>query len=137
MIKKRSKVSSEFSTASMSDINFLLLIFFLVSTMFAVEKGLPMALPGKGSKTVKLKRDNVLNVQAYANGSIVIRGVGPVSVGEIKSVIERKLEANPKLVIVIETHPEADYGIMVDILDELRLARATKISLRTLRTSAE
>lgn len=137
MIKKRSKVSNELNLSSMSDINFLLLIFFLVSTMFAVEKGLPMALPGKGSKTVRLKRDNVLNVQAYANGSIVIRGVGPVSIGEIQSVIERKLALNPKLVIVIETHPDADYGIMIDILDELRLAKATKISLRTLKTGAE
>lgn len=137
MIKKRSKVSNELNLSSMSDINFLLLIFFLVSTMFAVEKGLPMALPGKGSKTVRLKRDNVLNVQAFANGSIVIRDVGPVSIDEIKSVIERKLALNPKLVIVIETHPDADYGIMIDILDELRLARATKISLRTLKLGAD
>jgi biopolymer transport protein ExbD len=135
MIKKRSKVSSEFNTASMSDINFLLLIFFLVSTMFAVEKGLPMALPGKGSQTVKLKRDNVLTIQAYENGSIVIRGTGPVTMREIQPIIEQKLIQNPKLVIVIETHPDADYGVMVDILDELRLAKATRISLRTLKTS--
>ncbi|MCK4350098.1 MAG: biopolymer transporter ExbD [Candidatus Krumholzibacteria bacterium] len=136
MIKKRSKVTSEFNTASMSDINFLLLIFFLVSTMFAVEKGLPMALPGKGSQTVKLKRDNVLAIQAYKNGSIVIRGTGPVNIREIKTIIEKKLLQNPKLVVVIETHPDADYGIMVDILDELRLAKATRISLRTLKTTS-
>jgi len=135
MIKKRSKVSSEFNTASMSDINFLLLIFFLVSTMFAVEKGLPMALPGKGSETVKLKRDNVLHIQAYENGSVVIRGTGPVTMKEIQPIIEQKLLQNPKLVIVIETHPDADYGIMIDILDELRLAKATRISLRTLKTT--
>jgi biopolymer transport protein ExbD len=134
MIKKRSKVSSEFSTASMSDINFLLLIFFLVSTMFAVEKGLPMALPGQQSKSVKLKRDNVLTIQAFANGSIVIRGTGPVGVRDLQNIIENKLIANPKLVIVIETHPEADYGLMIDILDELRLANAERISLRTLKS---
>ena len=133
MIKKRSKVTSEFNTASMSDINFLLLIFFLVSTMFAVEKGLPMALPGKGSQTVKLKRDNVLNIQAYENGSVVIKGTGPVGMKEIQPIIEQKLIQNPKLVIVIETEPNADYGLMIDILDELRLANATRISLRTLR----
>ncbi len=137
MIKKRSKVSSEFNTASMSDINFLLLIFFLVSTMFAVEKGLPMALPGKSSKTIKLKRDKVLNIQAFDNGSIVIRGTGPVNVRDIKAIIEQKLlEKGEKLVIVIETHPNADYGIMIDILDELRLAGAQVISLRTMRTGS-
>jgi biopolymer transport protein ExbD len=117
----------------MSDINFLLLIFFLVSTMFAVEKGLPMALPGKASQTVKLKRDNVLNIQAYENGSIVIREHGPVTLRELKPLIEQKLQGNEKLVIVIETAPNADYGLMIDILDELRLANATRISLRTLK----
>ncbi|MBN1886249.1 MAG: biopolymer transporter ExbD [Candidatus Krumholzibacteriota bacterium] len=132
MIKKRSKVSAEFSTASMSDINFLLLIFFLVTTMFAVEKGLPMSLPGKQSQTVKLKRDNVLAIQAFANGSIVIRGTGPVGLSDIKPIIEQKLMANPKLVIVIETDKQAAYGRMIDILDELRLAKASRISLRTL-----
>lgn len=133
MIRKRSKVSAEFSTASMSDINFLLLIFFLVSTMFAVEKGLPMALPGKTSPTVRLKREAVLNIQAFANGAIVIRGMGPVGLRDIKPIIEQKLIEKPKLVVVIETDANADYGIMVDILDELRLAKATRISLRTMR----
>lgn len=133
MIKKTSKVSSDFSASSMSDIIFQLLIFFLVSTMFAVEKGLPMALPGKASKTVKLKRDNVLNIQAHENGSIVIRGTGPVGLKDIKEIIERKLTLEPKLVVVVETHPDAEYGLMIDILDELRLASATRISLRTMK----
>jgi biopolymer transport protein ExbD len=135
MIKKRSKVTSEFSTASMSDINFLLLIFFLVSTMFAVEKGLPMALPGQQSKSVKLKKDNVLTIQAFANGSIMIKGTGPVGMSDLKEIIVNKLIANPKLVVVIETHPDAEYAVMIDILDELRLANAERISLRTMKGS--
>lgn len=124
MIKKGAKVSAEFSTASMSDINFLLLIFFLVTTMFAVEKGLPMALPGQQSKSVKLKKDNVVVIQAYANRSIVVRGSGPVRIEDLKRFVENKLIQNSKVVIVIETHPNADYGLMIDILDELRLANA-------------
>ena len=136
MIKRSSKVTSDFSTASMSDINFLLLIFFLVSTMFAVEKGLPMALPGQQSKSVKLKRDNVLTIQAFANGSIVIKGTGPVGVRDLEQIVENKLLANPKLVVVIETHPEAEYAVMIDILDELRLANAERISLRKMKGSS-
>ena len=136
MIKRSSKVTSDFSTASMSDINFLLLIFFLVSTMFAVERGLPMALPGQQSKSVKLKRDNVLTIQAFANGSIVIKGTGPVGVRDLEQIVENKLLANPKLVVVIETHPDAEYAVMIDILDELRLANAERISLRTMKGSS-
>jgi biopolymer transport protein ExbD len=36
------------------------------------------------------------------------------------------------MVVVIETHPEAEYRVMMDILDELRQADAQKISLRTM-----
>ncbi len=68
-----------------------------------------------------------------AGESIVVREHGPVGLKELKSLIEQKLMANEKLVIVIETEPNADYGLMIDILDELRLANATRISLRTLR----
>ena len=134
MIRKRAKVEPTFNNAPMSDINFLLLIFFLVTTMFAVEQGLPMALPGQQSKSVKLKRENVMTIQAFANGSIVIREQGPVELKNLRQIIENKLLANPKLVIVIETHPDAEYGVMVSILDELRLANAERISLRTMKT---
>ena len=48
-------------------------------------------------------------------------------------MIERKLAQNPKLIVVIQTHPDAEYGLMVDILDELKLARCTRISLKTLK----
>ena len=78
MIKKTSKVTSEFSTSSMSDINFLLLIFFLVTTMFAVDQGLPMSLPGESSNTVKLKSDDVLKIMAFSNGAIEVKGKGPM-----------------------------------------------------------
>jgi|APIni6443716594_1056825.scaffolds.fasta_scaffold16127_2 biopolymer transport protein ExbD len=136
MIKKSGKVGTEINSAPMSDINFLLLIFFLVTTMFAVEEGLPMALPGQQSKSVKLSKDNVLVLQAYANGSIVARGSGPVAIEDLKTFIENKLAQNDKLVVVIETHPDAEYGIMIDILDELRLASAERISLRTMKSGS-
>lgn len=137
MIKKSAKATTEINNAPMSDINFLLLIFFLVTTAFAVEQGLPMALPGQQSKSVKLSKDNVLVLQAYDNGSIVARGSGPVAMEDLKRFIENKLEQNSKLVVVIETHPDAEYGIMIDILDELRLANAQRISLRTMKSGAE
>ena len=113
----------------MSDIAFLLLIFFLVTTIFALEQGIPMALPGQQSQDVKVKRKNILTVKAFANGSVTVDD-DAVTVEEIQAVIERRLAKNEKLIIVIETHPDAEYGLMVDILDELRLARARTISLK-------
>jgi biopolymer transport protein ExbD len=130
MIKK-TRVEPTIPAASLSDIIFLLLIFFLVTTTLAVEKGLPMSLPGKSSKTVKLKKDTVFHIQILADGTITTKETGPVELRRLRTLIEEKLIVNDKLVIVIETHPDANYGVMIDVLDELRLAKATRISLRT------
>ena len=132
-MKRRSKASQEVSAASMSDIAFLLLIFFLVTTIFALEEGIPLVLPGKESSNVKVKRKDILVIQAHANGSIVI-DKEPVSIRQVKPMIERKLSENQKLIVVIETHPDSEYGLMIDILDELRLSNARRISLKTMKT---
>jgi len=117
----------------MSDIAFLLLIFFLVSTIFAVEQGIPLLLPGQKSRNVKVKRKNILVVKAHANGSITI-DKQPVSLQQIRPIVEERLAKNPKLIVVIETHPDCEYGLMIDILDELKLANARRISLKTMST---
>ena len=116
----------------MSDIAFLLLIFFLVTTIFAQEEGIPLILPGKQSTNVKVKRDNLLIVQAHANGAIVVKDeVIPIT--NLRGFIERKMNENEKLIVVIETHPDSEYGLMIDILDELRLANARRISLKQMK----
>jgi biopolymer transport protein ExbD len=127
----KSRPSTEFSASAMSDIAFLLLIFFLVTTIFALERGIPMLLPGQKSDNVKVKRKNIMTVKAYANGSVTIDD-DPVKVSGIRPMVEERLARNDKTIIVIETHPDSEYGLMVDILDELRLAKARTISLRTM-----
>ena len=44
-INKKSKVSTEIPTASMPDIVFMLLLFFMVSTVIRQSAGLPLDLP--------------------------------------------------------------------------------------------
>jgi len=133
MIRKRSgrvMPTQEIPTASLADISFLLLIFFLSTTMFAVERGIPLVLPGAGSATVKVKRSSVVVVRANPDGTIEV-DKEPVSLGRLRVIIEGKLSENSDLVVVLETHPESEYGLMVDILDELRLADARRISLKS------
>ena len=131
-LQASSRPTTEFSAASMSDIAFLLLIFFLVTTIFALEMGIPLILPGKTSDSVKMKRDNILVVKAHANGAVTVDDE-KVQLANLRAVLERRLAQNEKLVVVIETHPDAEYGLMIDILDELKLAGARRISLKTMK----
>lgn len=132
MNRKLNKLSplQEVPTASLADISFLLLIFFLSTTMFALEEGIPLVLPGRGSSTIKVKRSDLTIIRVEADGTISI-DKDPVSLNDVRTVVAEKLEENDKLVVVVETHPTSEYGLMVDILDELRLADARRISLKS------
>ncbi len=128
--KKKKKAPPEVSMASTSDIAFLLLIFFIVSTVFNLEMGLTMILPsGQTESAAQVSRKNILEVKAHSDNTVTIGGA-PVRVDAIEDIVRDAQDTNPKLVVVIETNPEANYGIMVDILDELKKAQIRKISLK-------
>jgi biopolymer transport protein ExbD len=128
--KRKKKAPPEVSMASTSDIAFLLLIFFIVSTVFNLEMGLTMILPsGQTESAAQVSRKNILEVKAHSDNTVTIGGA-PVRVDAIEDIVRDAQDANPKVVVVIETSPEANYGIMVDILDELKKAQIKKISLK-------
>ena len=133
MKKKKKAALGEITMASTSDVAFLLLIFFIVTTIFAAEQGLTLVLPGKQKKeedTVRVAEKNIATIFVQADNSITLDRQ-PIVVNHIKRAIEDRLLSNPKLVVLLKVHPEADYGYMVACLDELRLANANKVSLKT------
>ena len=126
---RRKQAVGDITTASMSDIAFLLLIFFIVTTVFLDEQGLPMQLPGASSEQAKINPKNILNIEIAANNQITLDGA-VFAVTAIESEVRRRVAANEKLVIQLKVDEDAFYGTMVDVLDELHLADAKKISLR-------
>ena len=128
---KRTRVSDEIPNSSLSDIAFLLLIFFMVSTVFAIEEGLLLQLPSQEGVTKKIALKNIMRISAYPDGTVMVDDE-PVILNTIKGRVEQAIIDNPKIIVVVETHRDAPYGLMVDVLDELKLAQATRISLKPL-----
>jgi biopolymer transport protein ExbD len=134
MERKRSKFTigpCEFQAASMADLGFLLMVFFIVTTVFAVEQGIPLLLPGRSTEAAKLKRSDVLEIRAYRDGSIEADGA-PVPIGAVRPLVERRIADNPDVVVVLVTAPDAEYRLMVGILDEIKRARCRRISLKAM-----
>jgi biopolymer transport protein ExbD len=130
---KRKQPLGELNLASTADISFLLLIFFIVTTIFAEEQGLIMILPGKQKSqadVVHVAQRNIATIAIHANNSITLDRK-PIELRGIKTAIEGRIAANEKVVVVLETHPAAHYGLMVSVLDELKLAKARKLTLKT------
>jgi biopolymer transport protein ExbD len=133
MKKRRKEPMGELRMDSTADVAFLLLIFFIVTTIFAAEQGLTLVLPGKQKEktdTVKVKESNIATLFVQVDNTITLDRK-PIEVNHIQRAIEDRILANPKLVILLKIHPEADYGRMIACLDELRLANANKVSLKT------
>ena len=135
MKKRKKEPLGELRMDSTADVAFLLLIFFIVTTIFAAEQCLTLVLPGKQKKNddvVKVKESNIATIFVRENNTITL-DKKPVEVNHIKVAIEDRIMANPKLVVMLKIHPEANYGMMVSCLDELKQAHANKVSLKTSR----
>jgi biopolymer transport protein ExbD len=73
----RSRLTNEVNAGSMADIAFLLLIFFLVTTTIAEDKGVLVLLPPWSPEpptSIKLKERNVFSVLVNANDQLLVRG---------------------------------------------------------------
>lgn len=129
MIKRRTRVSEEIPASSLADIAFLLLIFFIATTIFDVEQGITLLLPGVGGKTSKVNPKNVMRITTDAEGGIYIDG-SPVTADQIEGMTRQRIAENPKTIVSIESHPDSRYNTMIIVLDEVKQAKAPVISLK-------
>lgn len=124
--KKKTRVS-EIPTSSLADIAFLLLIFFLVTTTIDVDKGIGLALPAKG-EVKEVRKENITNLLINAQGEVLLDGE-PIEIPLIKSEIRRRLAENERLIVSVKTDRETEYSVFIKVLDQLKLANASKISI--------
>ena len=122
-------------TSSMADIAFLLLIFFLVTTIFDEEKGLQLVLPEAKAEEVAVSSKNILHIMVDQDGVVFVRrGKDPnqlqIEVSELEDMMRQAIAENPNIIAAVKTAPNASYKDMIDVLDELNLAEARKISLQ-------
>lgn len=114
-------------TASMADIAFLLLIFFLVTTTIDMDKGLGMVLPAEGQE-IEISKKNIINCLINSSGKILLGGE-PVELRQLNRVIRQKLAENNKLVISVKAHEKTSYAAYISVIDQLKMANATRISI--------
>jgi len=134
LLAKERRLNHSIPTSSMADIAFLLLVFFLVTTVFPKDKGLAVVLP---ETTSPVPADNVLHLLVLPSGLVEVRH-GDSQVGsqvppsEIARIWRESVARNPLLIAAVKTSPDAEYRLMIDVLDQLQLGGATRVSLQAL-----
>lgn len=127
MVERKKNRKAEIPQSSLADIAFLLLIFFLCTTTIDVDKGIGLVLPPKG-ETKEVPKKNIANLLISAEGRVMIDNE-EANIQDIRMIIQRKLAENPKLIVSVKTDEKTDYQSYIRVLDQLKLANATKISL--------
>lgn len=139
LIRRQSKVSDTIPTSSMADIAFLLLIFFLVTTVFDEEQGLQIVLPEKTDEPneIEIPPKNLIFFLIQPDGTVVIRrGESQqeqrVSHSQVEGIMRQSLASNPNIIAAVQTSPQARYEDMVNVLDAIQTSGATRFSLQLL-----
>ncbi len=128
--KKKTRVDTEIPASSMADLAFLLLIFFMVSTVFKTEQGLKIILP-EAEMTVKIqKRRDVRHVWVNRAGTINVDDL-PMSSFKMAQILNGDLQKNPGMIVGIRADALAPYTVVNDVLAGCQLAGAFRVQFAT------
>ncbi len=129
LLKKKGIREAEIPTASQADLAFLLLLFFLVSTVIDVDTGLGLTLPeyNPSAEQIKTSSDRMAAVLVNENGDVLVDGK-PTSLFQIKENLKARIQskidlpANKKLIVSLKTDRKTKYNDYMQALDQIKLA---------------
>lgn len=127
MIKRKRKTLQDIPSASMADIAFLLLVFFLITTTISMDKGIGLVLPAIGEE-LEVNPKNITKVLVNATGQVLLDDE-PVPMNQLRGKIRTMLSRNSKLIVSVKTSPQTKHQTYLDVLDQLKMAGATRISI--------
>jgi biopolymer transport protein ExbD len=107
------------------DCVFILLIFFIVTTVFVEETGVEVDKP-QAASSVNLEKNSIL-IALTAKGEVVYCG-REIGVSGVQPLVKRMLQKE-EIPVIIQADTVAQSGLLVRIIDEAKLAGATKVSV--------
>ncbi len=110
----------------MLDIVFIMLIFFIVTTSFIKESGIEVEKP-QASSVKTDKRVNII-IGITKNGEIWI-DKHPVDIRALRTTVEKLHADTPEGSVIISADTHAETGILVSVMDQIKLAGISKISI--------
>lgn len=122
---RSAKKAPQIPTSSMGDIVFLLLIFFMVTTVFRKETGLPVELP-RAEAGEEAQRDLMSNIYIDRVGRISVDD-RLLEVKHIRPIFEQKVQENPLLLVSFKTDNYTPYEVVSDVMEELKEANAVRV----------
>jgi biopolymer transport protein ExbD len=110
------------------DMVFILLIFFIVTTVFVEETGVEVTKPQAASQ-IQLEKNSIL-IAITANNNVVYGG-RDIGINGVRSVVKRLIQDDPKMPVIIQADENVPTRILVRVIDEAKLAGANSVNIST------
>jgi len=129
-VKVRRSVASAEDTVDINispliDMVFILLIFFIVTTVFVEETGVEVEKP-EAASAVQLDKNSVL-IAVTSKGQVVYGGK-EIGINGVRAIV-RRLTNKEEMPVIIQVDEGANAGLVVRVIDESKLGGAKNISL--------
>ena len=118
---------TEINLSPMIDCIFILLIFFIVTTVFVEETGVEVDKPQAASAS-QLEKTSIL-IALTDKGQIVYGG-REIGISGVQPLVKRMLQKED-IPVIIQADQASQSGLLVRVIDEAKLGGATKVSLAT------
>jgi len=141
--KKQAKTKQGVPTSAMPDVVFMLLIFFMVTTVLR-EVELQVQIEYTHAENIEKIEQKRLVSYIYIGPERLGGGrLGETRVqiddtliddmGAIRNIMYDKLMEEPRLIVSLRVHADSEFGIITDVQQELRHANTLRINYSTLR----
>jgi biopolymer transport protein ExbD len=114
-MKKRAKVSADFNMSSMTDIIFLLLIFFMLTSSVVAPNALNLKLPGT-SRAKVVQQKQVDDVSIRTSGAFALNGRS-LELGSLESELARRAAGASEFTITISPDDDTPTEYVVAVMD--------------------
>jgi len=128
-IKKRKIPDAEIPSSSMADIAFLLLLFFLVSTVIDVDTGigltLPEYVPPSEQELAPIKKDRMAAIMINESGQVLLNDK-VFEISDIKDNLTERIKSkidlpkNKKLIVSVKVDRKTNYNLYIQALDQVK-----------------
>jgi biopolymer transport protein ExbD len=127
--ERKHKTTMGIPTASLPDIIFMLLIFFMVATVIKVHQGLNVRLPdAEMVKKIPLSRDHISMIWIDRNNNVVFNDVKFKDLKNLRTAIYEKRSVDPQFFIALKVDQAAEMDYVIRVQQEMREASALSIS---------
>jgi biopolymer transport protein ExbD len=128
LIYATSNKTEEINVSPLIDIVFILLIFFIVTTVFVEETGVEVQRPQAASAS-DLNKESIL-IAITAEGKVVYGG-REIGVRGVRGVVRRLIKQDKNMPVIVQADKVTSIDLYTQVHDEASLAGATRINLAT------